>query len=136
MTTDGPPSHGSPAWYASTGWWCVAIAVAHLATTGVFYGKSLRELTSGPLLGALDADPQDPAARGASFWYAASGVTLLGLGWSARRAEASGRPPSREFAVCLNTLGLAGVVASPRSPFWAVLGIGLVAAARRRRSTG
>ena len=126
------PNRRRRRWYASTGWWCSAVALGHLAATALFYGESLRELTSGPLFGALDANPHDPAARGAAFWYVTSGIALLGLGWGARTAEAAGRPPSREFATCLTVLGVMGVIASPLSPFWIVLAIGVTAAARRR----
>lgn len=112
--------------------------VAHLTkgrgATPYFYRKSLRQLSGGPLIGALDADPHDPAQRGASFWYLVAGGLLAALGWNAQRAEANGKPPSAEFAVSLSALGSVGAVASPASPFWAVLAIGLLATYRRRRA--
>lgn len=132
-TTRIPVPGRARAWYASTGWWCIAIAIAHLAATGIFYAESLHELTSGPLIGALDADPEHPALRGAAFWYVAAGALLAGMGWSARRAETTGRPPSGTFAVSLILLGLVGAVVSPLSPFWIILAIGLVEAVRHRR---
>lgn len=112
--------------------------VAHLTkgrgATPYFYRKSLRQLSGGPLIGALDADPHDPAQRGASFWYLVAGGLLAALGWNAQRAEANGKPPSAEFAVSLSALGSVGAVASPASPLWAVLAIGLLATYRRRRA--
>lgn len=121
-------------WYLSTGWWCLAIAIVHIATTDVFYGESLGELFSGDLLGALDADPDDPAIRGASFWYAMTGLLLASFGWTTWRDEASGRLPSRGFATGLVTAGTAGCVLSYESGFWLVLGVGVAAAVRRRRA--
>lgn len=123
-----------PRWYAWTGWWVIGIAIGHLAATPFFYGTSLHQLLRGPMLGALDADPGDPAARGAAFWYLVAGGLLLGLGCGARRAEAEGKAPTREFAVSLIGLGSVGVVVSPASPFGLVLATGLVAAYRRRKA--
>lgn len=136
--TASPPRSGHGLrrgrWYASTGWWAIGIALAHLAAAPLFYGESLRQLLSRPLVGALDANPGDPAARGAAFWYLVAGGLLLGLGCGARRAEAKGRVPTREFAASLLALGSVGVVVSPASPFWLVLATGLVAAHRRRKA--
>lgn len=120
--------------WSSSGAWTAVLAVAHIATTGAFYGESVRSTFDGGVLGAVDADPALASLRGVAFWYVTAGLVLGLLGLLVLAEERQRGAPPRGFAALMAVTGVWGVLLSPASGFWFFLPIAALAQRHRARA--
>lgn len=112
-----------------SGLWTVILAVIHVAMTPVFYGRSLRSLLEGGVVGAADAGGDAALAerRAPAFWYLITGLFLGLVGLAVWGAERRGEGAPRGFALAMAVTGAWGALLSPRSGFWLFLPIAWLA---------
>ena len=111
----------------------VLVGAAHTGLTLVLHGDAVRGVLADGVLDGVEADPGQRAARALGFWFGTTGLGLSALGWAVTELEHRPEPLPRALPAVLLGLGSWGVALLPRSPFWVLPTLGLVAELRRRR---
>jgi hypothetical protein len=111
----------------------VVVGAAHTGLTPLLHREAVRGVLSDGVLNGVEADPGQVDVRALGFWFATTGIGLSALGWAVTVVERRPEPLPRALPAVLLGLGVWGVVLLPRSPFWVLPTLGLVAELRRRR---
>ena len=126
--------HGEPAKrraprLPSSGFVLQCIAVAHAVVGMVTFRRTLASMARA---GVLNAVGNDTGERAAAFWFMAAAPLLWSTGRLLQFAEGNGDDESsRNAAVAVTAVAVAGILMMPRSPFWLVAAV----AARELRSS-
>lgn len=111
----------------------VALGVLHVSVTAAVLPQSVDSILAGGVMGSIEADPAVAVERQAAFWYVTAGLGLVFTGWIVTVHERGLQPLPVALPVFLIGIGVWGVIMMPRSPFWAFLALGALAAVRGRR---
>lgn len=112
----------------------IVVGGVHVAIAPVLFPESMRSILDGGVVNAVEADATLAQLRGLGFWYVTAGLGLLVTGAVVDDLERRAVPLPRAVPLGLGGIGVWGVVLMPTSPFWAIIGLGLLAARQRRRS--
>jgi hypothetical protein len=111
----------------------MVVGAGHVALTPVLFGEATTSLVRGGVVNAVQADPQLATMRALPFWFATTGVGLVVLGAVVTSVERLEAPLPRSLPWLLAGIGGWGIVFLPKSPFWALVALGVVAEVRRRQ---
>ena len=111
----------------------VVVGAVHTTLTGVLYPDAVRGVLRAGVLDAVTAGPAEVEGRLLAFWFATAGLAMAGSGVVVTALERRPQPLPRALPGVVAAVGLWGVVLLPRSPFWVLLALGVVAEVRRRR---
>jgi hypothetical protein len=110
----------------------MVVGGVHVVIAPVLFPESMRSILDGGVVNAVEADATLAQLRGLGFWYVTAGLGLLVTGAVVDDLERRDVPLPRAVALGLGGIGVWGVVLMPTSPFWAIIGLGLLAARARR----
>ena len=112
----------------------MVVGGVHVAIAPVLFPESMRSILDGGVVNAVEADATLAQLRGLGFWYVTTGLGLLVTGAVVDDLERRDVPLPRAVALGLGGIGVWGVVLMPKSPFWVIIALGLLAARARRRT--
>ena len=111
----------------------VLVGAAHTGLTPLLHRDAVRGVLADGVLDGVRASAGQTGVRAHGFWFATTGMGLSALGWAITVIEHRPEPLPRALPAVLVGLGAWGVALLPRSPFWVLPTLGLVAELRRRR---
>lgn len=94
----------------------VLVGACHVSLTPVLYPAGTASLVSGGIIDSVQSDPALAAMRGLPFWFATTGVALLGLGAVVTAVERQERPIPRSLPWILAGIGGWGRSSCPSRP--------------------
>lgn len=113
----------------------VLVGVCHVGLTPVLFPDATFSLVRGGIVDAVRSDPALATLRALPFWFATTGIGLVGLGAVVTSVERRDARLPVSLPWVLAGIGGWGIVFLPRSPFWALVALGVVAGLRRRKAT-
>lgn len=135
MTTPTrPPLLVPPASRArSAGWWVQVVALSHLTVGARLFRDVIGEVSRAGVVGTVPLRGD----RATAFWFLLASPVWWALGRELRAAEdRDDRAAQRRTGRAVAGLGATGAAMFPASPFWVLLGLGVVAVRRAGRRGG